>query len=256
MNVVTWNVNSLKVRLPHLEALIGEIRPNVICLQETKSEDRNFPSVEIESLGYHVYFYGQKTYNGVAILSDKPMTQVAIGIPGFADDQARVIAATTEDGKRFVNVYIPNGSSVDSPKFEYKLRWLDAATKYIQAELVNYESLIMLGDFNIAPTDKDVYDPKEFEETVLCSSKERAHFENLLRLGLYDSLDKFVEGRNRFTWWDYRMNAFRRKLGLRIDHILLTENLMNSCSSAAVLNSYRKLERPSDHAPVVVNLEI
>jgi exodeoxyribonuclease-3 len=234
MSLVTWNVNSLKVRLPHLHTLLQEYTPSVVCLQETKTEDRTFPKESIEQLGYSVIYHGQKTYNGVAILSLEQMSDVHIGIPDFQDDQARVIAATSADGVRVINVYVPNGDSLESPKFQYKLS---------------------LGDFNIAPKEEDVYDADTFREKVLCTTQERDLFQELLSLGFHDGLDGFLGEQDRFTWWDYRMNAFRRKLGLRIDHILMSESAHQECVSVEVLKSFRKLERPSDHAPVIASFK-
>jgi exodeoxyribonuclease III len=255
MGLVTWNVNSLKVRLPHLQTLLQEYTPSVVCLQETKTEDRTFPKESIEQLGYSVIYHGQKTYNGVAILSLEQMSDVHIGIPDFQDDQARVIAATSADGVRVINVYVPNGDSLESPKFQYKLGWLRAFVDYVRREVKSYSSLAILGDFNIAPKEEDVYDADTFREKVLCTTQERDLFQELLSLGFHDGLDGFLGEQERFTWWDYRMNAFRRKLGLRIDHILMSENTRQKCVSVEVLKSFRKLERPSDHAPVMASFK-
>jgi exodeoxyribonuclease III len=255
MGLVTWNVNSLKVRLPHLQTLLQEYTPSVVCLQETKTEDRTFPKESIEQLGYSVIYHGQKTYNGVAILSLEQMSDVHIGIPDFQDDQARVIAATSADGVRVINVYVPNGDSLESPKFQYKLGWLRAFVDYVRREVKSYSSLAILGDFNIAPKEEDVYDADTFREKVLCTTQERDLFQELLSLGFHDGLDGFLGEQDRFTWWDYRMNAFRRKLGLRIDHILMSENTRQKCVSVEVLKSFRKLERPSDHAPVMASFK-
>ena len=255
MSLVTWNVNSLKVRLPHLQTLLQEYTPSVVCLQETKTEDRTFPKESIEQLGYSVIYHGQKTYNGVAILSLEQMSDVHIGIPDFQDDQARVIAATSADGVRVINVYVPNGDSLESPKFQYKLSWLRAFVDYVRREVKSYSSLAILGDFNIAPKEEDVYDADTFREKVLCTTQERDLFQELLSLGFHDGLDGFLGEQDRFTWWDYRMNAFRRKLGLRIDHILMSESAHQECVSVEVLKSFRKLERPSDHAPVIASFK-
>ncbi|MDA0237526.1 MAG: exodeoxyribonuclease III [Proteobacteria bacterium] len=253
MGLVTWNVNSLKVRLPHLQTLLQKHAPSVVCLQETKTEDQKFPKEDIEQLGYSVIYHGQKTYNGVAILSLKKMSDMRIGIPGFHDDQARVIAATSADGVRVINVYVPNGESIESAKFQYKLNWLRAFVDQVRREVELYSSIAILGDFNIAPKENDVYDAEAFRERVLCTTQERDLFQELLSLGFNDGLDGFLDGKERFTWWDYRMNAFKRKLGLRIDHILMSENTRQKCVSVEVLKSFRKLERPSDHAPVIAN---
>ena len=255
MSLVTWNVNSLKVRLPHLQTLLQEYTPSVVCLQETKTEDQTFPKENIEQLGYSVIYHGQKTYNGVAILSLEQMSDVHIGIPDFQDDQARVIAATSGAGVRVINVYVPNGDSLESPKFQYKLSWLRAFVDYVRREVKSYSSLAILGDFNIAPKEEDVYDADTFREKVLCTTQERDLFQELLSLGFHDGLDGFLGEQDRFTWWDYRMNAFRRKLGLRIDHILMSESTRQKCVSVEVLKSFRKLERPSDHAPVMASFK-
>ena len=237
MSLVTWNVNSLKVRLPHLHTLLQEYTPSVVCLQETKTEDRTFPKESIEQLGYSVIYHGQKTYNGVAILSLEQMSDVHIGIPDFQDDQARVIAATSADGVRVINVYVPNGDSLESPKFQYKLSWLRAFVDYVRREVTSYSSLAILGDFNIAPKEEDVYDADTFREKVLCTTQERDLFQELLSLGFHDGLDGFLGEQDRFTWWDYRMNAFRRKLGLRIDHILMPRTETRSSPRSFNINS-------------------
>ena len=251
MRIVTWNVNSLKVRFPHLEILLNEHKPDFICLQETKTEDQNFLKGEIESLDYSVVYHGQKTYNGVAILSREKMSDIQVGVPGLQDEQARVITATSADGLRIINAYVPNGESIDSQKYQYKLKWLRAFVDFVLAEAVQHNKLVVLGDFNIAPKDQDVYDAEAFRDKVLCTSQERDLYEELLNFGLHDSLDEFLHGPDRFTWWDYRMNAFRRKLGLRIDHILMSGSVREQCASVEVLKSFRKMERPSDHAPVM-----
>ena len=253
MRIVTWNVNSLKVRLLHLESLLKEHTPDFICLQETKTEDQNFLREEIEELGYSVVYHGQKTYNGVSILSREKMHDVQVGIPGLQDEQARVIAATSADGLRLINAYVPNGESTDSQKYQYKLKWLRAFVDFVLAEAAQCSELVVLGDFNIAPKDQDVYDAEAFRGKVLCSKQERDLYQELLNSGLCDSLDEFLDGSERFTWWDYRMNAFRRKLGLRIDHILMSDAVREQCISVEVLKSYRKMERPSDHAPVMAS---
>ncbi|MDP2827763.1 MAG: exodeoxyribonuclease III [Sulfuricellaceae bacterium] len=254
MKIATWNVNSLKVRLPHVLDWLAAHQPDALCLQELKQEDKNFPLAEIEAAGYHASFAGQKTYNGVAILSKAPAQDVVVNIPGFADEQKRVLAATI-DGVRLVCAYFPNGQSVDSDKYQYKLQWLDALITWLEGELKQHPRLALLGDYNIAPDDRDVHDPKAWEGQVLCSVPERDAFRRLLGLGLHDSFRLFPQAEGSFTWWDYRLNAFRRKLGMRIDHILISDALLSSCSGCAVDIEPRKLERPSDHAPVVVELK-
>jgi len=254
MRIATWNVNSLKVRLPHVLTWLAQHNPDVLCVQETKTEDANFPTQAIADAGYQSLFSGQKTYNGVALLSRIAGTDAAAGIPGFDDPQKRVLAATYGD-VRTICVYVPNGESVDSDKYQYKLRWLAALNEWLRAELVKYPKLALLGDFNIAPEDRDVWDPKEWEGKVLFSAAEKTALQGLLALGLQDSFRLFDQPERSFTWWDYRMNAFRRKLGLRIDHILLSKPLAQHCTSCAVDIEPRKLERPSDHAPVFADVD-
>jgi exodeoxyribonuclease-3 len=253
MKLATWNVNSLKVRLPHVLDWLSLHQPDALCLQELKLEDRNFPLAEIGAAGYHAAFSGQKTYNGVAILSKLPLLDVCAGIPGYEDEQKRVLAATL-DGVRLVCVYVPNGQSVDSDKYQYKLQWLEALTTWLKEELTRYPKLALLGDYNIAPEDRDVHDPKVWEGSVLCSAPEREAFRKLQQAGLQDSFRLFPQADGVFTWWDYRMHAFRRKLGLRIDHILLSDALAADCASCTVDIEPRKLERPSDHAPVIAEI--
>ena len=254
MRIATWNVNSLKVRLPHVTAWLASHQPDVLCLQETKTEDVKFPLEAIQETGYHVVYSGQKTYNGVALLSRVAATDITAGIPNFADEQKRVLAATYGD-TRVVCVYIPNGESVESDKYQYKLRWLAALTEWLRAEMQKYPKLALLGDpwRRPLPAD-DVYDPKEWAGKVLFSGLEHAAFNGLLALGLTDSFRMFDQPERSFTWWDYRMNAFRRKLGVRIDHILLSGALAPSCTACAVDVEPRRLERPSDHAPVFADL--
>jgi exodeoxyribonuclease-3 len=253
MKLATWNVNSLKVRLPQVLDWVGKCRPDVLCLQETKLEDANFPAATIRDGGYQALFSGQRTYNGVAILSRAPAHDVATAIPGFDDPQKRVLAATVE-GVRVICVYVPNGESVESDKYQYKLRWFAALHAWLGDELQRFPRLAILGDFNVAPDDRDVHDPKAWEGRVLFSLPERAAFKKLLELGLRDSFRLFDQPEQSFTWWDYRMNAFRRKLGLRIDHVLLSADLAKSCAACAIDVEPRKAERPSDHAPVIATL--
>jgi exodeoxyribonuclease-3 len=253
MKLATWNVNSLKVRLPQVIEWLQTNQPDMLCLQETKLTDENFPAAEIAAIGYESVFTGQKTYNGVAILSKHKGSEIITAIPGFEDEQKRVVAATYGD-VRVISVYVPNGDTVESEKYQYKLRWLPALTGWLQQELKDHQKLAILGDFNIAPEDRDVYDPQLWQGKVLCSQAERATFGDLLKLGLTDSFRLFEQAEKSYTWWDYRMMAFRLNRGLRIDHILLSDALVNVCTSCAVDKSVRKLERPSDHAPVVTEL--
>lgn len=253
MKLATWNVNSLKVRLPQVIDWLQTNQPDMLCLQETKLTDENFPAAEIAAVGYESVFTGQKTYNGVAILSKQKGSEIITAIPGFEDEQKRVVAATYGD-VRVISVYVPNGDTVESEKYQYKLRWLPALTGWLQQELKNYKKLAILGDFNIAPEDRDVYDPQLWQGKVLCSQPERAAFGDLLKLGLTDSFRLFEQAEKSYTWWDYRMMAFRLNRGLRIDHILLSDALASVCTSCTVDKAVRKLERPSDHAPVVTEL--
>ena len=255
MKLATWNVNSLKVRLPQVLDWLGQHRPDVLCLQETKLEDANFPAGAIRDAGYQVLFSGQKTYNGVAILSRAPASDAVAAIPAFDDHQKRVLAATIND-VRVICLYVPNGQSVDSDKYQYKLQWLAAVTAWLKDELKRFPRLAVLGDFNIAPEERDVYDPKAWEDQVLFSAQERDAFKALLDPGLKDSFRLFDQPEKSFTWWDYRMNAFRRKMGLRIDHILLSAELAKCCAACAIDVETRKAERPSDHAPVMATLTL
>lgn len=251
----TWNVNSLKVRLPHLMSWMQANSPDVVCLQETKLEDAKFPVAEISAMGYQATFSGQKTYNGVAILSRLPVTEVQYGIPDFADEQKRILAATIA-GVRVVCAYIPNGQTVGSDKYAYKLSWLGAFCEWIRKDLVSYPNLAILGDYNIAPADEDVHDPVAWSGQVLCSTPERDAFNKLISLGMKDSFRMFPQSERSYTWWDYRMNAFRRKMGLRIDHILLSNALSAHCTRCQIDTEPRKLERPSDHAPVLAEIRL
>jgi exodeoxyribonuclease-3 len=253
MKLATWNVNSLKVRLPHVLDWLSANQPDVLCLQETKLEDANFPQAEIEAAGYRALFSGQKTYNGVALLSRSEGKDVVAGIPGFPDEQKRVLAATYGD-MRVICAYFPNGQSLDSDKYQYKLRWLQALTDWLHRELEKAPKLALLGDYNIAPEDRDVHDPAAWEGNVLVSPRERAAFQALTEMGLQDAFRLFEQPEASFSWWDYRMAAFRRNLGLRIDHILLTTPLAQTCSACWIDKAPRKLERPSDHAPVVAEV--
>lgn len=253
MKIASWNVNSLNVRLPHVQDWLRAQKPDALCLQELKLEDAKFPLAAIEEAGYHAIFDGQKTYNGVAILSRNRPEDISKGIPGFADDQKRVIAATV-NGLRVICIYVPNGQSVGSDKYAYKLRWLEALTGYLQQQMAEFPELALLGDYNIAPEDRDVHDPQAWEGQVLCSPPEREALQKLMSLGLKDSFRLFDQPEKSFTWWDYRMNGFKRNLGLRIDHILLTAAAAARCQSAAIDLEPRKLERPSDHAPVTAIL--
>ena len=250
MKLAAWNVNSLKVRLPHLTDWLAKAQPDIVCLQELKLEDAKFPRAEIEAAGYQAAFAGQKTYNGVAILARTGLSEVSIGIPGFADEQKRVIAATVA-GVRSVCVYCPNGQAVGSEKYDYKLRWFAALKEYVAAEMARYPQVAVAGDFNVAPEDRDVHDPKAWEGQVHVSEPERAALRALIGLGLKDSFRLFEQPEKSYSWWDYRMMGFRRNAGLRIDHILVSPDLARRCIASAIDKEPRKLERPSDHAPVL-----
>jgi exodeoxyribonuclease-3 len=251
MKIATWNVNSLKVRLPHLLEWLAANQPDVLCLQETKTEDAQFPLSEIRQSGYQAVYSGQKTYNGVAVLSKAAAQDVAFGLPDFSDEQKRVIAVTIE-GVRLVCVYVPNGQSVDSDKYRYKLNWLEMLRAWLQEEMATHPQLALLGDYNIAPEDRDVCDPKGWQGSVLVSEPERAAFRALEQLGLRDAFRLFEQPEKSYSWWDYRMMAFRRNMGLRIDHILLSPALQ--CTACSIDKAPRKLERPSDHAPVIAEI--
>ncbi len=260
MRIVSWNVNSLNVRLPQLVRWLEHSiehepgrAPDVIALQELKLEDARFPHADIEALGYHSLVSGQKTYNGVALLTRIPAIDAIADLPGLADLQRRVLAATVGD-VRVINFYVVNGQAVGSEKFEYKLAWLGAAREFLAQQLAQYPRLIVLGDFNIAPDDRDVHDPVAWHERILCSTPERDALRGWLALGLHDSFRLFEENAGHYSWWDYRQAAFRRNLGLRIDLILVSDALRAQCRGAGIDAVPRTWERPSDHAPVWLDL--
>ena len=253
MRLATWNVNSLRVRLTQLLDWLPSAQPDVICLQELKLEDPKFPREEIAAAGYRASWSGQKTYNGVAILSRVEPQDVLAGIPGFPDEQKRVLAATI-DGVRIICLYAPNGQAIGSDKYDYKLHWYAALREWLAAEMQRHPELAVLGDLNIAPEDRDVHDPKAWEGQVLVSEPEREAYRALLALGLKDSFRLFEQPEKSFSWWDYRMMGFRRNAGLRIDHILLSPALAERCTSCTIDKAPRKLERPSDHTPVIAEL--
>ena len=252
--LASWNVNSLTVRLDQVIAWLEKTKTDVIALQETKLVDERFPAAVLEDLGYHVCYSGQKTYNGVAIISREPLTDVMMDIPGFQDPQRRVIAATVR-GIRLINLYIPNGAAVGTDKYEYKLAWLVAVTEFIKQQLMIYPKVAVVGDFNIAPEDADVHDPMQWVGAVLVSPPERAAFQALLALGLNDSFRLFSQETERYSWWDYRAGGFRRNNGLRIDLILLSQALSRTCMMSDIDVEPRRDARPSDHTPVWVGLE-
>jgi exodeoxyribonuclease-3 len=257
MKLATWNVNSLTVRLPQvldwLSAQNEHGGMDVLALQETKTTDDKFPMAEIEAAGYHVAFFGQKTYNGVALIAKHPITEVVHNIPGFADEMARVITATV-NGVRVVAAYFPNGQAPDSDKFVYKMAWLTALQAFIKDELTRHDKLVLMGDFNITWDDLDVWDPVALVGTIHCTDEERAHFKALLDLGLTDAFRLFEQAPKSYSWWDYREFAFKRNRGLRIDHILVSSALVKSVTACVIDKAPRKNERPSDHTPVIVTL--
>jgi exodeoxyribonuclease-3 len=254
MKLATWNVNSLKVRLPQVLNWLADNPVDVLCLQETKLTDDKFPAADIEAAGYHVVFNGQKTYNGVAILSKLPMTDVVRNNPRYEDPQQRILAATI-DGVRVVCAYVPNGQSIESDKYEYKLGWLAAFRDWLAEEAARYPQLAVLGDYNIAPEDRDVHDPVAWAGQVLVSDRERAALTLLMEVGLTDAFRLFEQADKSFSWWDYRALGFRLNKGVRIDHILLSPALAARCSACVIDRVPRKWEQPSDHAPVIATLD-
>jgi exodeoxyribonuclease-3 len=253
VKIATWNVNSLRVRLPHLLDWLALHSPDAVCLQETKCDDGSFPHAELKAAGYCSVHHGQRTYNGVAILSKAEGSGICRGIPEFADEQSRVIAADV-GGVRLVSVYVPNGQSVGSDKYQYKLRWMAALEAWLASEMASHPRIAVLGDFNVAPEDRDVHDPAAWAGQVLFSEPEKAALRRIFDLGLADAFRLFEQPEKSFSWWDYRMLAFRRKLGLRIDHVLLSPALAVRCRACTIDVEPRRLERPSDHAPVVCEL--
>jgi len=253
VRIATWNVNSLRIRLPHLLEWLSSPQPDVMCLQETKTEDRNFPLAEIQAAGYQAVFCGQKSYNGVAILARTMPSNVQHGIPDFPDDPKRVIAATVND-LRILCLYAPNGEAPGTGKYAYKLRWYAALTRWLAAEVREKPNLAVLGDLNIAPEPRDVHNPKRWEGKIHFSEPERAAFRAVAQVGLADAFRLFEQPEKQFTWWDYRLNAFERGWGLRIDHILLARALAVKCVGCTIDTGPRKRERPSDHTPVIAEI--
>lgn len=254
VKIASWNINSLNVRLPHVAAWLAHAQPEVLALQETKLPNERFPAAELAGAGYRCVYSGQLTYNGVALLSREAVADVVTDVPGFEDPQRRIIAATvpTALGEiRVVNLYVVNGQEVGSEKFAYKLGWLKQITAWIKSELAIHDRMVVMGDFNIAPDDRDVHDPDAWREKILCSTPEREALQQILALGLADTFRLFEQQEGVFSWWDYRMNAFRRKMGLRIDLLLASAALARQCTASYVDVEPRRQERPSDHAPVV-----
>ena len=250
MKIATWNVNSLNVRLPHVLEWLDTQKPDVLVLQEIKQVTDAFPTEAITEAGYCSIASGQKTYNGVAVIAKQEPEDPVTDFPGFDDPQRRILA-TTIDGVRVINLYVPNGSSLESDKYQYKLSWLAALHEFMLEQHKQHDRIVVLGDFNIAPADEDVYDPEKWGEDVLCSPPERAALQGLLDTGLVDVFRKFDQEEKTFSWWDYRAAGFRRNAGLRIDLILTTQNLADQCTASYVDKEPRRWERPSDHTPVV-----
>ncbi len=255
MKIATWNVNSLRVRLPQVRQWLAASAPDILCLQETKLADEEFPLAEIEAAGYRAICEGERTYNGVAILSREPPSAISRKIAGLSDAQRRLIAASY-GGARVLSVYVPNGQEVGSDKYAYKLQWLRRLAEYLRVECKRHPLLALAGDFNIAPQPRDVHDPQRWEGSVLFSEPERAAFGALLALGLVDVFRNFEQPAASFTWWDYRAGAFRRNHGLRIDHILCSPALSAACTACRIDRAPRGWERPSDHAPVIAEFRL
>ena len=253
MRLATWNVNSLRQRMPHLLDWLDTASPDIVGLQETKVTDELFPREEFEKRGYFLAYSGQKSYNGVALLSKTPINHVECDITELIDPQRRILAATV-DGVRVINLYVPNGSAVGSEKYAYKLDWLAKMAAYLRRSAETHPLMAVMGDFNIAPDDCDVHDPDLWRGQILCSDAERAAFRLLLERGFVDCFRLFAQAERSFSWWDYRQGAFRRNLGLRIDHILVSPALRGRCLACSIDLAPRRLEKPSDHAPVVLDL--
>ena len=253
-SIATWNINSLRIRLPQVLNWCATARPDILALQEIKLQDEHFPLTDIVTAGYEATYSGQKTYNGVAILSREQPMDIITDLPGYEDPQRRLLAATIGD-LRVVNVYVPNGQDVDSEKYRYKLEWLAHLRDFIGQQLKEYPRLVLLGDFNIAPEDRDVYDPKAWKEKILCSSAERAALQSILDTGLKDSFRLTKQEKNQYSWWDYRMNGFKRNQGLRIDLVLTSKELSTQKTRCVIDREPRGWDRPSDHAPVVTTFE-
>jgi len=254
LKVATWNVNSLNVRLPHVLAWCDVARPDILALQETKLTDDRFPVDELLEAGYHSVYSGQKTYNGVAILSREPATDIVTDVGGLDDPQRRILGATIGD-LRITDLYVVNGSEVGSEKYAYKMHWLEQVTSWIATEMQRYDKVIVLGDFNIAPDDRDVHDPESWRGKILCSAPEREALQRILDLGLSDTFRQFDQEEKVWSWWDYRMAAFRRNMGLRIDLVLASAALAKVCSASYIDKEPRRQERPSDHTPAIAEFE-
>jgi len=254
--IATWNVNSLRVRLPQVLDWLNEARPDVLALQETKLQDIDFPESAFTDIGYHVVYSGQRTYNGVAIITRGAIAEERItDLPGLEDIQRRILAVTVGD-VRVINLYIPNGESINSDKFKYKLNWLRYVEQFLKQELANHQRVIVVGDFNIAPDHIDVHNPQEWEGRILFSEPERAAFAAMLKLGFVDCFRNLNPEKQAYTWWDYRMNSYKRNIGVRIDHILANSTFAAQCELCHIDQTPRGHERPSDHAPVMAAFAI
>ena len=253
--IATWNVNSLRVRLPHVLMWLKQHQPDVLALQEIKVVDEEFPHAVFQEIGYQAVASGQKTYNGVAVLTRDKASDLVTGFPTYEDPQRRVLAVTI-NGVRVLNLYVPNGESITSTKYQYKLDWLAKLNGFMQTEIQRYPHFVMLGDFNIAPEEIDVHDPAQWEGSVLFSKPERDAFKTMLKAGMRDCFRLHSPAEKMFSWWDYRLNAFKRDLGLRIDHILASDALANKCNKCHIDKATRALERPSDHAPVIAEFDL
>ncbi|EDP46272.1 exodeoxyribonuclease III [Rickettsiella grylli] len=252
--IATWNINSLRIRLAHVLTWLNTHQPHLLALQETKVQNHHFPEEPFKRAGYHVLYNGQKTYNGVAFISRIPMQNEVTCLPHFDDTQRRILVVTI-GSLRIVNIYVPNGSHLGSEKFLYKLKWLKQLKIYLQHELSLHPSLIVLGDFNIAPKDNDVHDPQIWQGKVLVSPQERKALQDIVALGLKDSFRLFHNEPHQYTWWDYRAGAFRRNHGLRIDHILSSTHLISQCIDCEIDKEIRRWEKPSDHVPVIATYQ-
>ena len=253
MKIASWNVNGIRARLDHVLDWLKVNQPDVLALQETKAMDEVFPFDVFKPLGYQVSIYGQKAYNGVALLTKKPLREIKRGVEGFKDDQTRVIIGDYND-VLIINVYVPNGQSVGSEKFDYKMRWLKHFYIYLETLLKTHQEIVILGDFNIAPADIDVHDPELWKNKVLCSEKERGWLTQILNLGFVDSFRLFEQQEGLYSWWDYRAAAYRRKMGMRIDLILISEVLKKDCVKSYIDETPRGKDKPSDHTPVLIEL--
>lgn len=255
LKIATWNVNSIRVRLPIVLDWLQQNKPDLLALQETKVVDKDFPEAAFREIGYHTVFAGQPTYNGVAVVGTQPLKNPQYVFPDFGNDEKRFLSVEM-CGIQFINVYVPNGAAVGTDKYDYKLKWLSRLEKILQATLKKQKKIVVLGDFNIAPTDEDVHDPKSWEGQVLVSEPEREALQKIFSLGFHDAFRLFPQTEKIYSWWDYRGFSFRRNHGLRIDLILLSDTIRNDCVSCVIDKAPRKLERPSDHTPAIAEIKV